>query len=142
MALITKRDKFTPTKKQPVYYSDFLASMEVYAGSKELNKITNVDSVKNSLRNIILTNKGERFFNYNFGCDIRSMLFEMADPGTESVMKTMITDAIENHEPRVRLIDVLVAAQDELNAFVVTITFATINSAEPQTLDLILTRVR
>jgi phage baseplate assembly protein W len=138
----TRRDRFTSTKKQTVYYSDFPASMEKVAGSEELYKFENVDAVKNSIRNIILTNRGERFFNYDFGCDVRTMLFENIEPSTESAIKSFIETAITNFEPRAKLINTIVSGQPEINAYTVTIVFSTINSAEPQVLDLILTRVR
>lgn len=143
MAIVTKRDRITSkAKKQPIYYSDFLPQMETSAGSNELYKVTNDDSIKNALRNLILTNQGERLFNNDYGCNVRSLLFDHADPATESVMKSLIETSIKNFEPRVELIEVYVSAQDELNAFTATIIFSTINSTEPQTLDLILTRVR
>ena len=142
MAIVTKKDRFTSTRKQPVYYSDFLATMETAAGSKDLIALENTDAVKNSIRNIVLTNRGERLFNYDFGCDIRALLFENIEPSTESALKSLIETAITNFEPRAKLINTIVSGQPDLNAYTVTIVFSTINSAEPQVLDLILTRVR
>ena len=66
-SVATRKDRFTSTKKQSVYYSDFPATMEAVVGSNELAKFVNVDAVKNSIRNIILTNRGERLFNQDFG---------------------------------------------------------------------------
>lgn len=142
MALVIKRDRFTPLKKQPVYYRDFVASMDMSAGSNDITAVENVDSVKTSIRNIVLTNRGERFFNSEFGCDVRQMLFENIDSGTESAIKSLIELAITNFEPRAKLIDVVVSGQQDINAYTITVVFSTINSPEPQVLDLILTRVR
>jgi phage baseplate assembly protein W len=142
MALVTKKDRFTSVKKQPVYYSDFPSTMEKAVGSNELLRLENVDAVKNSIRNIVLTNRGERFFNYDFGCDVRALLFENIEPSTESAIKTLIETAITNFEPRAKIINVIVSGQQDLNAYTITIVFSTINSAEPQVLDLILTRIR
>lgn len=116
--------------------------METAAGSKDLIALENTDAVKNSIRNIVLTNRGERLFNYDFGCDIRALLFENIEPSTESALKSLIETAITNFEPRAKLINTIVSGQPDLNAYTVTIVFSTINSAEPQVLDLILTRVR
>lgn len=142
MALVTKKDRFTATRKQPVFYSDFPSTMETSIGSDELVALKNTDAVKNSIRNIVLTNRGERLFNYDFGCDVRSLLFDNIEPSTESALKSLIEIAITNFEPRAKLINTIVSGQPDLNAYTVSIVFETINSNEPQVLDLILTRVR
>ena len=95
MALVTKKDRFTSVKKQPVYYSDFPSTMEKAIGSNELLHLQNIDAVKNSIRNIVLTNRGERFFNYDFGCDVRALLVENIEPSTESAIKTLIETSDE-----------------------------------------------
>lgn len=142
MALVLKRDTFTPLKKQPIYFSDIDTLFKPNFGFRDIGAVDNVDAVKNSIRNIVLTNRGERFFNKDFGCDVRKMLFENFDSSTEASIKSFIELAISNFEPRAKLIDVSVSGEPDLNAFAVTITFSTINSIDPQTLDLILTRVR
>ncbi len=142
MALVTKKDRFTSTKKQPLYYSDFPSTMETVVGSNELLVLENTDAVKNSIRNIVLTNRGERLFNNDFGCDIRALLFDNIEPSTESALKSLIETAITNFEPRAKLINTIVSGQPDLNAYTVSIVFETINSSEPQVFDLILTRVR
>ena len=63
MALVLKKDLFTPSKKQPVYYSDIDAWFTPSYGLRDVGVYENVDAVKNSIRNIVLTNRGERFFN-------------------------------------------------------------------------------
>lgn len=142
MALIQRRDRSRLLQNRPVIFSDLDINLSKTSGVSDILRYVHEDSVKSSIRNIVLTNKTERFFNANFGCDVRKMLFELMDPTTESTIKNLITIAIENFEPRAQLIEVVVSAQEELNAYTVTVVFDTINSTEHQTLDLILTRVR
>lgn len=142
MAAIVRRDKYTPRSKQVNYYSDFTNNLDVFAGSKDVVALTDTDSVRNALKNLVLTNRTERFFNPEYGCDVRKLLFEPVEPATEAAIQKLITAAVENFEPRVKLLNVVVSGQLELNAYTITIVFATINSVEPEKLDLILTRVR
>lgn len=143
MALVaTKKQDRKLTQKQPLVYTDFPTTMERSVGSGDVQQLFNVEAVKNSIRNIVLTNKGERFFNLEFGCDVRSLLFDNVDAGTEAALQSTIETAISNFEPRANLINVIVSGQPDINAYTITVVFSTINSPEPQTLDLILTRIR
>jgi len=142
MALVQRKDRSKLIKDRPVIFSDLDTNFSKTAGVSDVLRYVHEDSVKSSIRNIVLTNRTERFFNANFGCDIRKMLFENMEPSSETAIKALIEDAIENFEPRAQLINVIVSAQEELNAYTVAVVFNTINSTEQQTLDLILTRVR
>ena len=108
----------------------------------DLLSYKNEDSVKRSIRNILLTDKGERFFNPTFGSDIRKMLFENFSPSTEQVVADLIKTAIGNHEPRANVIDVNVSGNPDQNSMYINIVFSVINKAEPVTLELILNRIR
>lgn len=102
----------------------------------------NEEAVKQSIKNILLTNRGERLFNPTFGSDLRSILFENFSPQTESQLKEYIEMSVNNYEPRAALIDVVVQAIPDLNAYSATIVFSVINKAEPITLEFLLDRVR
>ena len=102
----------------------------------------NEQSIKQSLRNLIMTDMGERFFQSHIGSNIRKSLFEMNDSITASDLKYHIQQTIQNNEPRVALIDVAVAflpVQDSVN---INIVFAIINTNNIQNLDILLKRVR
>lgn len=140
MALVQKAVK--ANRKTTILYSDLDINVEKSPGNKDLVTYANEESVKNSIRNIVLTNKSERFFNTQFGCDVKSMMFENVGPSTEAAIQNFIVTAIENYEPRAQLIDVTVSANPDENSYAVTIIFNTINTTTPETLDIILTRVR
>lgn len=139
MAIVAKRDRYT-ARTAIVKYSDFGGNLESSSG--DVYKITNESAVRESLRNIVSTNKGERFFNPFFGCDIRQLLFENFDPSTESAIKGAITTAIEENEPRVSLLEVNLTPVVDLNAMVVTLIFRVINNPTIQSIDIILNRAR
>ena len=142
MALIQRKDRIKDFRNTPVLFSDFVINVTKDPDSKDIVKVTNEDSVKSSIRNIILTDRTQRFFNAQFGCDIRKMLFENIEPTTESAIQKLITTAVENYEPRAELLDVVVSGIEDQNAYAITIVFNTINNVAPEKLELILTRVR
>lgn len=142
MALIEKRDLYKPSNVQPELFSDFLNDFDLHPIKKDLVRRTNEDAVKQSIRNIILTNTGERLYNPNFGSQISNLLFEQFSETTQSSLKNVIEIAIKNYEPRAKLEDVRVEGDIDSNSLVVTILFSVINKEEPITLQLILNRIR
>lgn len=123
-------------------FSDFYTNFDAHPDKLDLLKYSNEESVKRSIKNILLTNRGERFFNPTFGSDINDILFENISPVTESLLREYIETAISNNEPRCKLHEVLVYATEDDNAYSVTIVFSTINTTEPITLNFFLNRVR
>ena len=142
MAIVVRKTKTTPQTSKPLVYSDFFSNFDLELVKRDLLSYKNEDSVKRSIRNILLTDKGERFFNPTFGSDIRKMLFENFSPSTEQVVADLIKTAIGNHEPRANVIDVNVSGNPDQNSMYINIVFSVINKAEPVTLELILNRIR
>ena len=117
-------------------------NFNVHPGNKQLVRVTNEDSVKKSIRNIILTNKYERLRNPNLGGSINKFLFEPVGPITEIGLKDAITNTIENYEPRAELVDVKISVYPDENAYAVSIIFYIKTKQTPINLDLTLYRVR
>ena len=99
-------------------------------------------AVKQAVKNLILTNYFEKPFQPFFGADIRSMLFELADDDTGDQIHDRIIRAIEQYEPRARIIDVIVDAQPDNNSIKATIEFQVINSEEVVTFTTFISRLR
>jgi phage baseplate assembly protein W len=142
MAQIFNQDKFTPLSVQPPIYSDLFTNFDVHPNLHDLVIRKNEDAVKGSILNIINTNKYERPFNPDFGSNIRKALFEPIMPETQDKLQTEIQSAIENYEPRARILGVVCTPYEDQNAYAVTITFYVINITNPVTLNTILYRVR
>ena len=100
------------------------------------------DAIKNSLKNLILTNNYERPFHSEIGSPIKKLLFEPATPMLGVLMKRTIQDVINNFEPRVNIIDIIVQTNSDENAIDVSIEFTILNTTAPITLDLTLQRTR
>jgi len=142
MAKVAQVKSVQKPTNQNTIYSDFLSSFGMHPNKKDLLRNTNEESVKSSIRNILLTNRGERLFNSLIGSDINKILFENISPITESNLKTFIETAITNYEPRAKLQQVLVSGMPDMNAYNVTIVFTTINTSEPITVEMLLERTR
>lgn len=160
---ITRADALTGAVKQQEYFSDFLNNFNKTPLGNQLGRVINEDSINQSLKNIISTNIGERFFQPNVGSNVYRMLFEPMSVqefkgGTPvATLEFMIKNAIEKNEPRVILIDVNVKSAladrdskgqqfragiaDEHSVFI-TITYRLINKVDPITLTYVLKRVR
>jgi len=142
MAIVIKRTQETSLAKQVEHYSDFLLGLNIDPIKRDVLRNTNEEAVKGSIRNILLTNRGDRLYDSNFGSDIRKILFENFSPAMESVLADLIRTAIENHEPRANIIDIIVNSDVDNHYVVVTLIFSVINKEEPITLELILNRIR
>jgi phage baseplate assembly protein W len=127
--------------KTPVF-KDFDLNMKVHPITGKLIIRKNSESVKQAIRNLVLTDKGERPFRPLFGSDIRSRLFDLYDPATESNITSDVTLAIENYEERALLLGVGVAGDPDNNNLRVNVTFRTISSEIPNTLTLSLEAIR
>lgn len=142
MALVTKIQKNTQQKLKDVVFSDFFSNLNLQPVKNDLLKHENEESVKRSIKNILLTNRGERVYNPLFGSDLNKMLFENFTPANDQIVADLIKNAVNNFEPRANIIEILVTSDIDLNSLYVTIIFSVINKSEPITLDLVLNRIR
>ena len=97
-------------------------------GNGDVNKITGVEAVKRSIRNLVLLNFYEKPFNPEIGSDVRYLLFENMSPLTSVVLAEAIEDVIEDFEPRARLISVRAFPNLDRNEYEVTIEFFVVNT--------------
>lgn len=125
-----------------VRYSDLSINFGKNPFTGDTNRITEIDSVKRSVKNLVLTNRYERILNPDIGGNIRAMLFEPMSSMTSSVLQDYITDVIKNYEPRAVLQGVLAVPDFDRNSYEVTINFRLDSVQQPQTLDITLERIR
>ena len=111
--------------------------------SKDINKVTDIQAVKRSVRNLVLTNHYEKPFHPEIGSGVRDMLFENMTPITANILARKVEDVIENFEPRARLISVSAFPNLDRNEYNVTIEFYVINTpTELVDLTVMLERLR
>ena len=96
--------------------------------SSDINMVTDIQAVKRSVRNLVLTNHYEKPFHPEIGSGVRDMLFEPMTPLTAHVLTRKIEDVIVNFEPRVRLIDITAWPNLDRNEYECTISFFVVNT--------------
>ena len=152
----TRAESISPKEKQTEYFSDFLNSFAKTPVGNQLGRVTNEKSVNQSLRNLIKTNLGERFFQPIVGSDVNASLFENVNNILLNDIEENIKLTIQNNEPRINLLEVSVQSSEisdgeardfggfliQNNSISVTIVYNIINNPEEITLTTILTRVR
>jgi phage baseplate assembly protein W len=110
--------------KVVVEYSDLNLDFHAHPGSGDLIPLTNSESVKRAVRNIMFTAHNERLFNPNFGANLRQMLFQPITPATELQLKLYISNAIKFFEPRVKIIRLDVKASPDEYQYDVSFVFS------------------
>ena len=131
----------TPITKKPNLYSDFHKDLRISPISKDIALLKDEDAVKQSIKNLILTDPGERLMQPYVGGGIKGLLFENITPGVLKVIETRCRDTINTFESRAELINVTASSSYDDNTVNVFIQFYIRNVDKPITLDLILERI-
>jgi phage baseplate assembly protein W len=138
----TRADLISQTSKKSEYFSDFLSNFDKSPLSNDLGRTTNEGAIKASIRNIVLTNTGERPFQRDVGSETRRSLFEPYSRFTADDIVESVKHAIKFNEPRVEIINVELIGSQDHDAYTMNILFFIINNPAPISLSLILQRVR
>lgn len=133
---------FTGKSKKITLYQDFKKNLEKSPVSSDLTVLKDEDSVKESIKNLILTDRGERLMQPDLGGNISGMLFENITPATLVLIQNNVRTTIDLYEPRAELIDVIASSNIDDNVVKVEIAFYITNVQQPITLDVFLERTR
>ena len=144
-------DKHTETEVQEIFFRDFDSSFKLNPVTGNLATVQNAEDVKKLIRNLILTGRGERFYQPQLGTKLATLLFENADSVTIELVRTTISQAISQNLPMVELLDLTVqdpgvstrrGAATTPNEVRVSITFAVHNLGITETVTVPIRRVR
>jgi phage baseplate assembly protein W len=142
MARLSRAETLTGSNRKIEYFSDFTTSFAKTPVGDQLARVINEKSINQSLKNLILTNLGERLFQPYIGSNILSSLFELNDAQDLNDLEFYIENTIKNNERRVNLLGVDVSVGSNENEIRISIVYNTINSPEQITFEYILRRVR
>ena len=132
-----------PVERVSKGFKDLSMSFQVNPINYDLIALKNETAIARSIRNLVLTYPGEKFFNENLGSKVSRSLFDNIDEISASVIKDEIENTIQNYEPRVDLIDVVVDPDYDNNNFNVTVNYYIIGiDALPQQLSFALQPTR
>ena len=96
------------------------------------------EQIKSNIRNYFSSSKGERFLNPNYGSTIKRTIFESITNGTLDSLQQTISDDMAKYFPTVKVVDLQVYGKEDSNEVKVELTYKTINSGTPQTLNILL----
>ena len=123
-------------------FKDLNLDFQQNTATKDIQKLTDVESVKRSVKNLINTNHYEKPFHPEIGSNLRGMLFELMTPQMNHVITKQIENLINNYEPRCRLVQVHTQPEFERNGYNVQISFYVQNYPNPVVVESFLERLR
>ena len=123
-------------------YTDINLMFSPHPYSKDILTRKNVDAVKTSIQNLILTKNYERPFHPEIGSQVMSLMFENMVPSTIAAIEKSIRNTITKFEPRANLIEVNIVDKSDLNAIDIEVIFSLNNVSLPVTVTTTFNRVR
>jgi len=132
-----------PLERVSQGFKDISMSFQSNPLNNDLIALKNVNAIARSVRNIILTTPGEKFFDPDFGSNVSKLLFENVDDITASQIQEEIEFSINNYEPRVKLLSVEINPDFDNNLFDTIITYEVVGAdVPPQALEFALQSTR
>ena len=132
-----------PLERVSQGFKDISMTFQSNPLNSDLIALKNESAIARSIRNIVFTVPGEKFFNENFGSNISRSLFENIDEITASIIVDEIRQSIQNFEPRVNLIDLQAFPDFDNNSFDIKIIYEIVGADVPaQQLEFVLQPTR
>ena len=120
-----------PLERVSQGFKDISMTFQANPLNDDLIALKNENAIACSIRNIVFTLPGEKFFNASFGSRITESLFENIDDITSTIIVDEITQSIENYEERVKLLDVQASPNYDNNSYDLTIRYLIIGRDIP-----------
>ena len=130
------------SKRSARIYKDLNLDFAQNTATKDIQKISDVEAVKRSVKNLINLNHYEKPFHPEIGSNLRAMLFENITPQISHYIGKQIDLLIKNYEPRCRLTQVKNMPNLEKNGYSISISFYVVNHPQPVQVETFLERLR
>ena len=130
------------SKRSVKIYKDLNLDFQQNTATKDIQKITDVESVKRSVRNLINLNYYEKPFHPEIGSNLRGLLFENMTAQISHYMSKQIELLIKNYEPRCRMVEVVNRPDMDRNGYSVSVSFYVVNTPDPIQVETFLERLR
>ena len=130
------------SKRSARIYKDLNLDFAQNTATKDIQKISDIEAVKRSVRNLINLNHYEKPFHPEIGSNLRAMLFKNITPQLTHYIGKQIELLIKNYEPRCRLTQVKNMPNLEKNGYSISISFYVVNHPQPVQVETFLERLR
>jgi phage baseplate assembly protein W len=132
-----------PLERISVGFKDISLSLRANPLTRDLSILKNESAIARSVQNLVLTSRGEKFFEPTIGTLTNALLFENIDFSTAELLKSEIESVIRNNEPRVELVEVTVTPNYDEGAMDVKVIYLIVGiDALPQQLEFVLLPTR
>jgi len=132
-----------PLERVSQGFKDISMTFQSNPLTSDIIALKNENAIARSIRNIVFTIPGEKFFDESFGSNINRSLFDNIDELSALIIKDQITESIENFEPRVDTVKVVTSPDFDNNSFDVVLTYEIIGAdIPPQELQFVLQQTR
>ena len=140
--MVALRSGAVDPRRKEVVYRDLGLSFIPHPVTKNVSVLKNEDAVKRAIRNLILTNQGESFFDDLYGGNVTALLFENYGPVSEITIKRIIEEAVIAYEPRATVLGVEIISRPDNNRIKINIMFSINGNPIPSQLIFTVERVR
>ena len=106
--------------------------------TKDAAVVKNENAIKQSIKNLVLTQKGEKLFQPEIGSGVYELLFEPMDPFTADSIRDEIINTLGQYEPRISILEVDVEPNEATNTFDVTVEYRIVGQPIVETVNFIL----
>jgi len=144
MSTILQSDKSGKTSNvaRQRQYRDLDLSLALHPIRKDIIPLKDDRAIRNAVKNLLLTNFYERPFNHGIGANLRALLFEPADAITRMAIEDNVRRTIQDHEPRVKILDVRVNNLEDQNAYNLLVSFLIKEYDTKEEVEILLRRIR
>ena len=104
-------------------FKDLSITFKPHPVSDDIVVVKDKAAIIQAVTALLLTNKGERPFKPDLGCDIRRSLFEPLDYATAGLIRSQVSEVLSKYEPRIAVEDVKVTPDEDTNGYDVELYF-------------------
>jgi phage baseplate assembly protein W len=123
-------------------WRDLDLSLTLHPIRKDIVPLKDDNAIKNSVKNLLITNFYERPFNQDIGANLRALLFEPADSITRIALRDNIRRVIRKYEPRVAIKGIDINYHDDSNSYNITVVFKIKEFDTDESVEIVLRRLR
>ncbi len=121
-------------------YKDVGIGLLINTFTKDTAVVKNENAIKQSIKNLVLTQRGEKLFQPEIGSGVYDLLFEPMDLFTADAIRDEIINTLGQYEPRITLGPVTVRANEDTNSFDVTVEYRIVGQPIVETVNFVLQR--
>tara|TARA_B100000508_G_C11203022_1_gene153971 strand:- start:31 stop:423 length:393 start_codon:yes stop_codon:yes gene_type:complete len=124
-------------------FKDLSITFKKHPVTNDLVQVKDKAAIVQAMTSLILTNKGERLFQPEIGCDVSGMLFEPLDFGTAGLIKSSIKETLDRFEQRISVNDILCTPDYDNNGYSVEVFYTIVGrDDQPVGIQFFLERTR